>query len=62
MAILRHTVAAGYHDSNFLRIEPGLDALRSRPDFRQIMADLSFPVDPFAWRFDQDFRPMTAEP
>jgi hypothetical protein len=62
MAILRREVAGGYRDSALLRVEPGLDALRSRDDFRQMMMDLDFPVDPFAWRVAEDFRPVPAAP
>jgi len=62
MAILRREVAGGYRDVDLLRVEPGLDALRRRDDFRQMMMDLEFPVDPFAWRVDKAFRPVPAAP
>jgi serine/threonine-protein kinase len=60
MAILRREVAGGFRDSALLRVEPGLDALRSRDDFRQMMMDLVFPVDPFAWSVDKAFRTVPA--
>jgi serine/threonine-protein kinase len=62
MTILRREVAGGFRDVALLRVEPGLDALRSRDDFRQMMTDLVFPIEPFAWRVDADFRPMPARP
>jgi eukaryotic-like serine/threonine-protein kinase len=48
MDILHKTFADGYRAPDFLRVEPGLDTLRSRPDFQLLMMDLAFPVDPFA--------------
>ena len=48
MAILRRAVAGGYRDPDHLRVEPGLDPLRSRDDFRLLMMDLAFPDEPFA--------------
>jgi tetratricopeptide (TPR) repeat protein len=62
MAILRREVAGGYRDVALLRVEPGLDALRTRGDFREMMMDLLFPVDPFALRVDEDFQPVPAAP
>ena len=48
MALLRRAVADGYRDLDAFRTEAGPDALRPRPDFRLLMLDLSFPVQPFA--------------
>jgi serine/threonine-protein kinase len=48
---LRQAVAAGYRRLMILRTDTDLDALRSRPDFRLLIAemmDLEFPDDPFA--------------
>jgi hypothetical protein len=45
MAILRRAVAAGYHDRDLMRIEAGLDPLRSRPDFQALMRDLVLPTN-----------------
>jgi serine/threonine-protein kinase len=56
MAILRRAIAAGYNDIDLIRVEPGLDPLRSRDDFRRLMSDLTFPADPFAYRLDDDAR------
>jgi tetratricopeptide (TPR) repeat protein len=58
MTILRRAVAGGYRDFDLLRVEPGLDPLRSRDDFRRLLMDLTFPAEPFAVRLDADFRPM----
>ena len=44
---LRRAVAAGLGDLAFMRKDPDLDALRSRPDFRMLMMDLAFPDEPF---------------
>jgi len=47
MEILRRAIAAGYRDVAWMRRDPDLDALRSRPDFQLLMLDLTFPTDPF---------------
>jgi hypothetical protein len=48
MRWLRRAVGVGYRNANEVRIESALDPLRSQDDFRLIMMDLAFPVDPFA--------------
>jgi tetratricopeptide (TPR) repeat protein/tRNA A-37 threonylcarbamoyl transferase component Bud32 len=48
MAILRQVEAGGFRDSDLLRVEPGLDPIRSRADFRLLRMDLDFPAEPFA--------------
>jgi tetratricopeptide (TPR) repeat protein len=53
IAILQQAVAGGYRDPGLLRLEPGLDPLRSRDDFRLMMMDQTFPAEPFA-RQDRD--------
>jgi eukaryotic-like serine/threonine-protein kinase len=45
---LRRAIAAGLQDYAFMRRDPDLDPLRSRPDFRALMMDLEFPEEPFA--------------
>ena len=45
---LRRAVAAGLRDLAFMRRDPDLDPLRSRPDFQVLIMDLAFPDDPFA--------------
>jgi eukaryotic-like serine/threonine-protein kinase len=45
---LRRAVAAGLRDFAFMRRDPDLDPLRSRPDFQVLMMDLEFPEEPFA--------------
>jgi hypothetical protein len=48
MAILDQAFAGGYRAPGLLRVEPGLDPLRSRDDFRLLMLDQAFPAEPFA--------------
>jgi serine/threonine-protein kinase len=45
---LRRAVPAGLRDFAFMRRDPDLDPLRSRPDFQALMMDLEFPDEPFA--------------
>jgi hypothetical protein len=44
---LRRAVAVGYRNFNEIRIDPALDPLRSRDDFRLLMMDVVFPAEPF---------------
>jgi tetratricopeptide (TPR) repeat protein len=60
MAVLRRAIDEGYRDFGLIRVEPGLDPLRSRDDFRRLMSDLTFPADPFAYRVDAEYRPVPA--
>jgi serine/threonine-protein kinase len=48
MAVLGRVEAGGYRDPDLLRVELGLDPIRSRADFRVLMMDLGFPAEPFA--------------
>ncbi len=48
METLRRAVAAGFRDTNRLRVDTDLDPIRSRPDFQMLMLDLAFPSNPFA--------------
>jgi hypothetical protein len=48
MVILHQAFAGGYRDADHLRVEPGLDPLRSRDDFHLLMSDQTFPAEPFA--------------
>ena len=48
MAILRRVGAGGFRDPDLLRVEFGLDPIRSRADSRVLMMDLDFPAEPFA--------------
>jgi tetratricopeptide (TPR) repeat protein len=48
MDVLRQAVAHGYRDRDLMLIEPGLDPLRTRPDFRLLMMDLAMPAVLFA--------------
>jgi tetratricopeptide (TPR) repeat protein len=48
MDVLRGAVAHGYRDRDLMLIEPGLDPLRTRSDFRLLMMDLAMPAVPFA--------------
>jgi serine/threonine-protein kinase len=48
MDTLSRAVAAGYRDVHWMRRDPDLDPLRSRPDFQVLLMELDFPADPFA--------------
>jgi tetratricopeptide (TPR) repeat protein/tRNA A-37 threonylcarbamoyl transferase component Bud32 len=48
MEHLRRAAASGFRMLSLLSSDHDLDALRSRTDFRVLVADLSFPTDPFA--------------
>ena len=48
MDTLRRAVAAGYSSFDWMRRDPDLDPLRSRPDFQLLMMDLAMPADPFS--------------
>jgi hypothetical protein len=48
MDALRRAMAAGYRDVQWMRRDPDLDPLRSRPEFQALLLDLTFPEDPFA--------------
>jgi serine/threonine protein kinase len=48
MAALRQAIEGGYRDVQTILSDNDLDSLRSRPDFQQLIADLTFPDNPFA--------------
>jgi serine/threonine-protein kinase len=48
VATLRRAVAAGLRDVAFMRKDPDLDPLRSRPDFQMLLLDLAFPAQVFS--------------
>ena len=48
IALLRKTVALGYHLADAVRTESALAPLRDRPDFQLLLMDLVFPARPFA--------------
>ena len=48
MKSLRRAIAAGWKDRAHMRADTDFDPLRSRPDFRELMMDLTMPTDPFA--------------
>jgi tetratricopeptide (TPR) repeat protein len=48
MDLLREAVVAGFRNAEWLRTEPTLDSLRTRADFRDLLADAGFPSHPFA--------------
>ncbi len=48
LAALRQAVALGYRNSHAFRTESALDPVRNRSDFRALILDLVFPVEPFA--------------
>jgi tetratricopeptide (TPR) repeat protein len=47
IAVLRRAVMAGHADLMQVCRDPVLDPLRRRPDFEEMILDLSFPSDPF---------------
>jgi serine/threonine protein kinase len=48
VAMVRQAFAAGYGDLDWARsADPDLKPIRSRPDFRLLMMDLTFPAEPF---------------
>ena len=47
MAVLRQAVTMGYRNPDAYRTESALDPLRDRPDFRELMMDLTMPANPF---------------
>jgi eukaryotic-like serine/threonine-protein kinase len=47
VATLRRAVDAGLQDVAFMRRDPDLDPLRSRPDFQLLLLDLAFPDEPY---------------
>jgi tetratricopeptide (TPR) repeat protein len=48
MEDLHRAAARGFHMLSLMSFDHDLDPLRSRPDFRLLMMDLSMPADPFA--------------
>jgi hypothetical protein len=54
MVLLRRAIAGGYRNLTWMRRDPDLDPLRTRPDFQALMMDLEFPSDPFAKGTDAD--------
>jgi tetratricopeptide (TPR) repeat protein/tRNA A-37 threonylcarbamoyl transferase component Bud32 len=48
MADLRRAFAGGFRMLSLISFDHDLDPLRSRPDFRMLMMDLTFPDEPFA--------------
>ena len=46
--LLRRAVRQGFRDLGLLSRDPDLGALRYRQDFRLLVLDLAFPVDPFS--------------
>jgi serine/threonine-protein kinase len=45
---LKQAAASGWRDPAWMRRDPDLDPIRSRPEFQLLLMDLVFPVDPFA--------------
>jgi hypothetical protein len=45
MATLRRAVATGFRDTARLRGEIELEPIRRRPDFHDLLGDLTFPAD-----------------
>jgi hypothetical protein len=47
IAALRRACEDGHRDLPQILHDPVLNPLRSRPDFQELVLDLSFPADPF---------------
>ena len=60
MAMLREALGMGYRNLDAFRTEDALDPLRGRDDFQGLLNDLAFPIDPFAYRPDEEHRPVPA--
>jgi hypothetical protein len=48
VAELRRAIDRGFRDAGHIARDPDYDSIRSRADFKGLLADLIFPVDPFA--------------
>jgi tetratricopeptide (TPR) repeat protein len=44
---LRQAIQSGFRDAERMRMDPDLGSLHRRADFRELLGDLVFPVDPF---------------
>jgi hypothetical protein len=47
MDVLKRLVSEGYRNPN-VSTQSDFDPLRHRPDFQQLLLDVTFPVEPFA--------------
>jgi hypothetical protein len=47
MDTLHQTIVAGYRPVDWMKRDPDLAPMRSRPDFQLLLMDLSFPAEPF---------------
>jgi serine/threonine-protein kinase len=47
IAALRRAVASGFRHLDLMRSDPDLDPLRTRHNFKMLLMDLAFPVEPF---------------
>jgi hypothetical protein len=48
MATLQRAIKMGFTNVDGFKNDPDFDSLRSRPDFQALLADLTFPADPFS--------------
>jgi hypothetical protein len=48
MTSLHRAAASGWRNGRWMRTDPDLAPVRSRPDFQMLAADMEFPEDPFA--------------
>jgi tetratricopeptide (TPR) repeat protein/tRNA A-37 threonylcarbamoyl transferase component Bud32 len=51
---LRRAVETGYSDLGQIRHDPVLEPLRTHPEFRELIMDISFPSDPFGSRLHSE--------
>jgi eukaryotic-like serine/threonine-protein kinase len=50
VAGVRRAFDAGFEELDWVRTgDPDLKPIRSRPDFRLLIMDMSMPIEPFAW-------------
>jgi eukaryotic-like serine/threonine-protein kinase len=57
MELLARSVAVGIRNLNEFQIESALDALRTRDDFKLLMMDVAFPLEPFSGALSEVRRP-----
>jgi hypothetical protein len=50
----RRAIKTGFKYTDMFKTDPDIDSLRSRPDFQALMADISFPSNPFSKGADAD--------
>jgi eukaryotic-like serine/threonine-protein kinase len=54
VATIQRAIKTGFKYTDMFKTDPDFDSLRLRPDFQALMADLSFPSNPFSKGADAD--------